>query len=370
MISPAGHDLFRDVLGKRTVLLATHINPDGDAIGSQVGLAEYLRQSGVGVRTINHDPTPDFLRFLEDPALPAEVYDPARHDGDLSQAETIVLLDNSAPDRLGRMEPVMRACAGRVLCIDHHPTRGTPWAQNILAEGASATSALVYELITHDGWKPNSRAAQGLYVGLATDTGFFRFNSTTPEAHAIASELLKAGADPALCYQEIYERNPPAHTRLLGEALSGLALRANGAVASIRITQGMVDRAGADGVDTSEYDHGAARDRRRAHRAAVPRDGRRSRQGVAALEGRAGRPPPGLDVRRWGPSERLRDRAWRLAERRRGQDPARGGRAGRLAELTPCGGWESSFAAAAFTTGPTCRRRCSRWLRSRRGDCG
>ena len=78
----------------------------------------------------------------------------------------------------------MRECAARVFCIDHHPTRGTPWKHNILEEGAPATSGMIYELTTRQGWKPSPRAAMALYAGLATDTGFFRFNSTTSRAHA------------------------------------------------------------------------------------------------------------------------------------------------------------------------------------------
>jgi phosphoesterase RecJ-like protein len=95
-------------------------------------------------------------------------------------------------------------------------------------------------------------AAQALYAGLATDTGFFRFGSATARTYAIAAELLDLGAQPPLCYQEIYERNPPAHTRLLGHALSDLRLEAGGAVASIRITRDVVERCGAEDVDTSE----------------------------------------------------------------------------------------------------------------------
>jgi len=253
MIAERDHQLFAELLrGKQRIVVATHVNPDGDAIGSEVGLTEYLRGAGHSVEAVNHDPTPEFLRFLEEPQERAEVYDAARHDALLRGADRILLVDNSAPDRLGRMEAIMRECAARVFCIDHHPTRGTPWKHNILEEGAPATSGMIYELTTRQGFKPSARAAMALYAGLATDTGFFRFNSTTSRAHGIAGELLAAGADPALCYQEIYERNAPAHTRLLGRALSDLRISASGAVASIRITKEMVDQYAASNVDTSE----------------------------------------------------------------------------------------------------------------------
>ncbi len=253
MIDARQHALFQELLGSaRTFVLTTHMNPDGDAIGTEVGLERFLLSRGAEVRVINHDPTPPTLKFLEPTESGAEVYEAFRHDAVLSGADLLVLLDNSAPDRLGRMERVMRQLAAKTLCIDHHPTRGTPWSHNILDEGSCATAAIVYELTQGCGWTPDGMGARALYVGLATDTGFFRFNSTTPRTHEIAAELLEHGVDPALCYREIYERNSPEHTRLLGSALAGLKLDAGGRVASIRITRAMVEACHADGVDASE----------------------------------------------------------------------------------------------------------------------
>ena len=146
----------------------------------------------------------------------------------------------------------MRDVAGRVLCIDHHPTRETPWAHEILDEAECATACIVYDLIVDADASIDSRTAEALFVGLATDTGFFRFNSTTPRAFEIAAVLMRAGVNPAGCYQEIYERNSPPFTRLLGEGLAAMHLDTEGEVASIRVTQAMVERSGAEGEDTSE----------------------------------------------------------------------------------------------------------------------
>ena len=253
MIGTADARKFESVVSpNRRFVLTTHVNPDGDAIGSEIGMAFFLLSQGKEVRIVNHDETPPFLRFLLDPAVAVEVYDPARHDPVIAAADVVLLLDNSAPDRLGRMERVILDAAARVLCIDHHPTRGTPWAHDILDDEACATAALVADLTHGCGFTPDRVAAQALYVGLATDTGFFRFNSTTPRAHQIAAELLTVGVDPARCFQEIYERNPPALTRLLGYALAGLRLDADGAVASIRITRERIAQCRADGVETAE----------------------------------------------------------------------------------------------------------------------
>jgi len=254
MISPEDRAAFRALLERaRFYVLVTHVNPDGDAIGSQVGLGRYLQSLGFEVRVVNQDETQAELRFLESDGPFAEGYDPLRHDGPLDAADAIVLVDNSAPDRLGRMEAPVRARTAKTFCIDHHPTRATPWAGNVIDTSASATAVIVHELIRAENAMPDRAAADALYAGLATDTGFFRFNSTSPRAFRVAAELLEAGADPTLCYREVFERNTPEYTRLLGRALAGLSMGAGGAVATVGITLGMIDACGAAGVDTSEF---------------------------------------------------------------------------------------------------------------------
>jgi phosphoesterase RecJ-like protein len=253
MIAAADHERFRDLIrGASRIALTTHLNPDGDALGSQFSLASFLRSAGKHVRIVNDDPTPEILQFIEDPDHPAECYDPQVHDAFLAEAELVILVDNSAPDRLGRMEPRMRSLAGRTLCIDHHPSRGTPWAHHILDEGACATAVIIFELLAGCGFALDRRAAEALYVGLATDTGFFRFNSTNARGHGVAAELLRLGAQPARVYESIYERNSVAFTRLLGHALAGMELAAGGAVATVRIDRESVKRLAADDVDPCE----------------------------------------------------------------------------------------------------------------------
>lgn len=253
MLESRDHEAFAArVDATRSFALVTHVHPDGDALGSEIGLADYLRGLGREVVIVNHDPVPDGLAFLEFGTVEVRTYDAGRDDAWLDRAERIVLLDNSAPDRLGSLEEPLRRRAERVTCIDHHPTRGTPWAENLLDVGASATALLIHELLRERGHRHGRAAAEALYVGIATDTGFFRFNSTSPRVLRAAAELLEAGVDPARCYGAIHERNSPAFTRLLGHALAGLRLDAEGAVVSVRITPEMVAAAGANGADVSE----------------------------------------------------------------------------------------------------------------------
>jgi phosphoesterase RecJ-like protein len=253
MIGPSSHALFgRLIDGAERLVLTTHIQHDGDALGSQIGLWRYLRALGKQVRIVNQDSTAEILRFIEDPEIEVEAFDAERHEAVLAEADLIVLVDNSAPDRLGRMEPIMRRFADKVLCIDHHPTRDAPWRHEILDVDYCATTVMIYELTRSRGFEPDAVASLALYVGLATDTGFFRFNSTNARAHEVAAELLRAGVDPARVYRAIHERNSEAYTRLLGHALTDLKLESEGRLASVRITGALIERLAAEQVDTSE----------------------------------------------------------------------------------------------------------------------
>lgn len=253
MIPAEAFERFRRLCDEaESFVLVTHINPDGDAIGSEYSLCGFLRSRGKRVRIINQDPLPETLGFLATSDLTVERYVAKDHDPVLAAVDRLILVDNSAPDRLGRMERVMRESASRTLCIDHHPTRDAPWAENIVDTEACATTAMIHELTRASGWRPDPAAAQAIYVGLATDTGFFRFNSTNARAHEIAAELLRTGVEPARVYEELHERNPEAYVRLLGATLTKLRADAGGAIASAQIPRETIEALDAETVDPTE----------------------------------------------------------------------------------------------------------------------
>jgi phosphoesterase RecJ-like protein len=110
---------------------------------------------------------------------------------------------------------------------------------------------MVYDLVRAAGWAPDAPAAEGLYVGLATDTGFFRFNSTDARAYEVAADLVRSGVRPSEVYQAVYERNSVAYTRLLGHALADVRVEA-GTVAWVALRRDRIASLDARDVDTSE----------------------------------------------------------------------------------------------------------------------
>ncbi|MEK7282223.1 MAG: bifunctional oligoribonuclease/PAP phosphatase NrnA [Acidobacteriota bacterium] len=235
----------------KSAALITHVTPDGDGIGAEICLGRYLGSRGIEARIINTDPLAARYRFL-DPDGVVEIFEPARHDAFLRQADLIFMLDNSATSRMGALEPAVRGSRATTVCIDHHNVIEPFWKLNIVDPDACATGELVFQIIKMMGGQVDPIAAQAAYVSMVTDTGYFRFSKTSPRCHEAAAEMLAAGVNPPLVYAEVYERNTPALLRLGGTALADLRQEENGQLAWISLTREQVLRCRAEMEDTSD----------------------------------------------------------------------------------------------------------------------
>lgn len=243
---------FLELIGAgRQFVLTTHIHPDGDALGSEAALAVLLRGRGDHVRIVNPDATPEALAFL-DPRQEIEVYDPLVHDELIRSADAVVMLDNSDPQRLDWMAPVIRDAATRKVCIDHHPDPDSFWDLLVVRLDAPCTGVVVYSLMKAAGVSVDQWTASALYAALASDTGRFRFVNTSAEAFRIAAELVDAGASPPAIYAQLSERLSPGRLRLAGDLLAGMDLRCDERLVVLRAPTGLVERRGAEGEDLAE----------------------------------------------------------------------------------------------------------------------
>jgi bifunctional oligoribonuclease and PAP phosphatase NrnA len=210
------------VLGPdRRVALTTHVNSDGDGVGSEVALYHLFAARGMRVTIANPTPIPDRFRFL--------VPDGADHSDravkEVERADVIVVVDIADLDRLGDLASAVRQTKSPVACIDHHVSPGAlPAGPRLVASEASATAELVFDLASALGWELPPEAARALYVGILTDTGGFRFANTTPRVLRVASALLERGVDPESIYEAVYASSPEGKVRLTAEVLQTLVV--------------------------------------------------------------------------------------------------------------------------------------------------
>jgi len=235
---------FADLLvpGRR-VCLTTHVNPDGDGLGSEAGLVLLLRELGVDAVIANPTPTPtrfDFL-FRDVPRADRSV----EAVKTLRTADVIVVLDISDLGRLGMLSGTVTERGVPVACIDHHVSPGTlPPGPRYVDPGAAATGELVVEMALANRWPLTRQVARALYVAILTDTGGFRFSNTHPRTLRIAAELLETGLDPESIYLDVYANAPIGRPRLLAEALQTLVVEPEVGLGWVTVPPGAVERHG------------------------------------------------------------------------------------------------------------------------------
>lgn len=246
----AAQSLSKLLTPGRRVVLTTHVNPDGDGLGSEVGLAHMLRALGVDVAIANPTATPprfDFL-FRDMPGLDRT----AEAVKTLRKADVIVVLDIADLGRLGMLSDTVRDAGVPVACVDHHVSEGVlPEGPRYVDAGAAATGELIFEIARACGWAVTREAARALYVALVTDTGGFRFSNTHPRTLRIAAELLETGVDPESVYVDVYANAPEGRPRLFAEALQTLVVEPEYGLAWVTVPPGAVERHGvtADDLD-------------------------------------------------------------------------------------------------------------------------
>lgn len=242
--------LFRE---HRKFVLTTHVNPDGDGLGSEIALAEWLVSSGKQAHVINYSTTPDIYRFL-DPNKRLLTFDETQHAAVIADAEVIVVLDSNHPGRLRTMEPhVLKSNATRI-CIDHH-LEPAPFADHYLIDDdATSTGEIVYKLLLElNGKDLSPLVAQGLYCAIMTDTGSFRYPRVDPETFRTCAHLIQCGADPVAIYHHVYEQWSAGRIQLLGIMLEMLETLYDGRLAHVCITQDMLHKTGTKEEDTDNF---------------------------------------------------------------------------------------------------------------------
>ncbi len=215
-------------------VISSHVKPDADAIGSEVGLAILLEQQGKSVRVVNTSATPPHLFFL-DIARRAQQFGKDDTAQTVAQAEVHVIVDTSSWGQLSDVGLAMRNSQAKRAVIDHHVSADDLGALEFKDPTREATGALIVDLAESLGWPIPAEAATALFAAIATDTGWFRFSATTGETLRIAGRLIDLGAQPQAIYRELYERATLARLHLVGRALGRIILDCGGQLAYTQI---------------------------------------------------------------------------------------------------------------------------------------
>ena len=237
----AARELAQALTPGASVCLTTHVNPDGDGLGSEIGLVHLLRGIGVSATIANPTRTPARFNFLFEGLPGVDRSEEAVKA--LRRADFIVVLDISDIERLGMLADTVRERGVPVGCIDHHVSQGTlPNGPRYVDPSAAATGELIVEIAAANGWPLTHAVARALYVAILTDTGGFRFSNTHPRTLRIAAELLDQGIDPEAIYLDVYAGAPEGRVRLLAEVLQTLVVEPDTGLAWVTVPPGAVER--------------------------------------------------------------------------------------------------------------------------------
>ena len=238
-------DLVSRPRGK-TLLLGT-VQPDGDLLGSQIGLGLALAHAGTPVTLAGPQSVPEVFRFLPGAAL-VERWEAVPGSFDL-----VILTDCPDPSRTGGLLEGARGPATRVVNIDHHPDNKRYGDVNWIEPEASATGEMVYDLIHAVGLKVTPEIATNLFTAIHTDTGSFRYSNTTARALRIAADLVAQGARPAVVAGALYEGRKAEDLQRLGSLLGRVEVASDGQVAWLALPEGSVPEAFVEAEDLVIY---------------------------------------------------------------------------------------------------------------------
>ena len=239
------------IADNRCFVLTCHVRPDADALGSELALAGLLEAMGKTVRIINPSAMPENLKFLDASDRIVKL-DEGVTAAEAADTDVHIVLDTSAWVQLGNVADVFRTTSAAKVVIDHHVSSDALGAIEFKDTGAEATGAIIFRMAEALQLPVTPEIAVPLYAAIATDTGWFRFSSTSSDTMRIAGRLIDLGAQPHVLYQLLYERYTLARVELVGCVLSRVNLACDGRLAFTNATQADFVKTGAEPADTED----------------------------------------------------------------------------------------------------------------------
>ncbi len=229
----------------QSILVVSHVDPDGDALGSQLAFATFLTKNGKKVILVREDAIPEKYLFLPGLNEIKHIHDTL----DEFSVEAAVVLECPRISRAGNIiEQLEGNC--RIINIDHHQDNENFGEINWVDQKASSVGEMVFEYFEAVGYQIDQPTAIQLYTAILTDTGRFRYNSTSPRTMEIAGKLIEAGADPRIICDHFYYNLPLATIKLIGHALNGAEFVSNNTVCILSLGKEDISKFGARLSDT------------------------------------------------------------------------------------------------------------------------
>ena len=219
-----------------SVLITTHTKGDGDAAGCCVAISETLLTLGKKAQILFLSPLPDWYAFLFDKPAPVLGKDLSKEELQQNKFDLIIIVDTNSNSQLPGFEEYLKQAGIPVLVIDHHATSDGLGDVELVDSTASAASSVVLGLFRFARWPITPKIAQALFVGVATDTGWFHFGNTTSRCLRDCADLIDAGASPADIYRRIYQTFTPQRFKLMTTMQDTLELHFDGRYASQFLT--------------------------------------------------------------------------------------------------------------------------------------
>ena len=220
--------------------ILTHAHPDGDTLGAGFGLCYYLRSVGIKANVLNSEPFPEKFAFLYKDYEPQDF-----------EPESVISVDVAAQELLG--EGLFGYADKIDLCIDHHFSNRMPARDSYVDGGSCAVCLIIFELLKELGAEITPRIACCLYTGIATDTGCFMFENTSPEAHRAAAALVEAGAKASEINREMFQVKSRGRLFAEQKAIGEMKFAGGGKIALITVTNELIDGCGVDRADLDGF---------------------------------------------------------------------------------------------------------------------
>lgn len=239
------------IAANQRFVITSHVRPDADAIGSEMGFVGILKQLGKDARIINPSATPHHLSFL-DPENSILKIGPNVSIDSACDTDVHLVLDTSAWVQLGEVRAVLEKTSARKVIIDHHISSDDLGATEFKDTTASATGVLVTEFAEFLNLPPVGLQAEALFAAIATDTGWYRFSNADARTYHAAARLIEYGVQPHRLYRELYERSSLARLKLHSRVLNRVALEFDGRLAHTFALRKDFSETGSQPADTED----------------------------------------------------------------------------------------------------------------------